>query len=47
MNFPIHRNTYRGLDKMSRQRDISQMKDEDKTIAKELNETEITNVPDK
>ena len=36
-----------GLDKMSRQRDISQMKDEDKTIAKELNETEITNVPDK
>ena len=32
---------------MRRQRNMSQMKEQDKTTAKKLNEMEISNVPDK
>ena len=44
---PIHRNKHRELLKMRRQRNMSQMKEQDKTSEKDLNEMEISNPPDK
>ena len=38
---------HRKIDKMKRQRAIYQMKEQDKTPEKQLNEVEIDNLPDK
>ena len=38
---------HRKIDKMKRQRTISQMKEQDKTPEKQLNEVEIGNLPEK
>ena len=46
-DFPKHRNRGRDLDKMRRQRDMCQMKEQEKITARELNETEISNMPDR
>ena len=43
----MHRNRHREVYKMRRQKNISQMKDEDKVTAGELKEMEICNIPDK
>ena len=40
----MHRNRHRELDKMRRQRNMSQMKEQDKTTARQVNETEISNM---
>ena len=47
MTFPTQRNSHRELDKMRRQRNMSQMKAQDKITTRELNETEIRNMPDR
>ena len=40
---PKNTNKHRDLDKMRRQRNMFQMKEEAKTTVKELNETKISN----
>ena len=47
MNYLIQRNKHRVLDKMRRQRSVSQMNKEDKVTEKELNEMEISNMLDR
>ena len=42
----IHRNKHREAAKMRRQRDMAQVKEQIKTPGKELNEMEISNLPD-
>ena len=42
----IHRNKHREAPKMRRQRNMAQMKEENKTPGKELNEMEISNLSD-
>ena len=42
----IHRNKHREAVKLRRQRNISQMKEQNKIPPKELNETEIANLSD-
>ena len=42
----IHRNKYREAAKMRRQRNMAQMKEQNKTPEKELKEMEISNLPD-
>ena len=39
LNFLTHRNKHRELDKIRKQRNMSQIKEEDKVTAKELTET--------
>ena len=43
----MHRNKHRKLGKMKRQRNAFQMKEQDKTLEKELKEMEIINLLDK
>ena len=43
MTFLIHNN----LDKMRRQRNLSQMKEQDKAMAGDLSKTTINNMPDR
>jgi len=45
--FITHRNRHRELDKMRRQRTISQMKEQDKITKRELNNMEISNMLDR
>lgn len=47
MFYLIYRNKHRETSKMKRQRNMSQMKDQDKPPEKELNETETSNLLDK
>ena len=42
----IHRNQHREAAKMRRQRNMAQMKEQNKTPENELNKTEITNLSD-
>ena len=42
----IHRNKYREAAKMRRQRNMAQMKEQNKTAGKELNKMEISNLSD-
>ena len=42
----IHRNKYREAAKLRRQRNMAQLKEQNKTPEKELNETEISNLSD-
>ena len=42
----IHRNKYRDAAKMRRQRNMAQMKEQIKTPEKQVNEMEISNLPD-
>ena len=42
----IHRNKHREAAKMRRQRNIAQMKEQNKTVEKDLNEVEISNLSD-
>lgn len=46
MTHLIHRNKHKAR-KMKRQRNMLQIKKQDRTIKKELNETEISKLPDK
>ena len=41
--YPIHRNKHREAAKLRRQRNMPQMKEQDKTPEKELNKMEIAN----
>ena len=43
---PIYRNIHREAAKMRRQRNMAQMKDQIKTLEKELNKMEISNLSD-
>ena len=43
----IHRYRHRKVGKMRRQRNMFQAREQDKTPEKELNEKEISNLPDK
>nr|XP_060490223.1 phospholipid-transporting ATPase IB-like [Panthera onca] len=43
----IHGNKHRKLDKMKRPKNMYQMKEQDKVTEKDLNETEISNMPNK
>ena len=43
----IHRNKYKELGKIRIQRNIFQSKEQDKTSEKELNNREISNLPNK
>ena len=47
LTFPTHRNRHSDLDKMRRQRNLSQMKEQDKAMAGDLRETDINNIPDR
>lgn len=47
MTFLIHRNNCRELDKMRTQRDMSKWDNRMKFIVKELNEMEISYMPDR
>ena len=47
MTFLVERNRHRDIDKMRRQRNMFQMKEQDKTIAKDLSETDKSNIPDR
>ena len=43
---PTQRNRHRDIDKIRKQRNLSQMKEEDKATARDLNETGISNTSD-
>ena len=47
MTFLIHRNRHKELDKMRRKKNMSQMKEQDKTRTKKLSEMRIRNMPDR
>ena len=47
VTFLTHRNRQRELDKMRRQRNMAQIENENKIIARELNKMEISNMPDR
>ena len=46
-DFLIHRNRHRELDNMGRQRNVSQMKEQDKTIARDLSKKDISDMPNR
>ena len=46
MTFLTQRNRHRKPDKNKRQRNLPQMKEQDKAIARDLSETDISNMPD-
>ena len=43
MTFLTQRNRHRDLDKMRRQRNLFQMKEQDKAMARDLSKTDISN----
>ena len=47
MTFLTHRNRHSELEKMRRQRNMSQMKEQDKTIVRDLSETDTSNIPNR
>lgn len=47
MTLLTHRNRHRELDKMRRQRNSSQMKEQDQTTARDLSKMEISYMPDR
>ena len=47
LTFLTHRNRHRELDKMRTQKNMSQMKKQDQITARELNETETCNMPNR
>lgn len=47
MNFLPHRNRHTKLDKMRRQKNMSQMKEQDQTTVRDLSKTERSNMLDR
>ena len=47
LTFLIQRKRHRDLDKIRRQRILSQMKEQDKATARDLSQTDISNMPDR
>lgn len=46
LTFLIQRKRHRDLDKIRRQRILSQMKEQDKATVRDLSERDISNIPD-
>ena len=47
LTFLTHKNRHGRLDKIRRQRNTFQMKEEDKTTGRDLSNTNISNMPDR
>lgn len=47
MTFLMHRKRHKKLDKMRKDRSMSQMKEQDKTTVSDLSKRDISNMPDR